>query len=132
MGDNLAHPPVQNGQISTSVRLACVLRYFSRASQYDLIIKYGVYSTEVMRSVWYIVDVINRHNDFNIKYPLNTDTQKSIATRFESASSVVQDVLLASLFGYKRLLMKWQRKPMLEGKNFLLIKKIWVELPSSL
>ncbi len=38
-----------------------------------------------MRSVWYVVDAINGHMNFDIKYPSNTDMQQSITTGFEAA-----------------------------------------------
>ncbi len=41
-----------------------------------------------MRSIWCVIGAIYRHLNFDIKYPSNTDTQQSIATGFETASSI--------------------------------------------
>ena len=65
----------QNGRISTSVRLACAIRYFAGASPYDLMTTYQIGQTDVMRSVWYVVDAVNSNLDFNISYPTDHNEQ---------------------------------------------------------
>ena len=46
-------PPVPNGIIDSSIRLACALRYFAGGSTYDLAPLYGISHTEVFNSLWY-------------------------------------------------------------------------------
>jgi len=41
-GGKFMLPPIQNGRVTTSVRLACALRYFGGGSVYDLM---GTYKT---------------------------------------------------------------------------------------
>jgi hypothetical protein len=41
-GGNFKLPPIRNGRITTSVHLACVLRYFAGGSTYDLVSTYGI------------------------------------------------------------------------------------------
>jgi hypothetical protein len=31
--------------------------------------KYGISHTEVLESIWYIVEALNKHLDFEIRYP---------------------------------------------------------------
>ena len=50
-------PPIPNGTISSEVWLACALRYFCGGSQYDIMVKCNVSHTEMMNSVWYIIEV---------------------------------------------------------------------------
>jgi len=59
-GNNPKPPPPPNGDITTSVRLACALRYFSGGSPYDIMSNFGVSHSEMMDSVWYVVDATNR------------------------------------------------------------------------
>ena len=53
-------PPVPNGPIPSSIRLACALRYFAGGSPYDLMSVYGVSHTIILDSVWCVVEAINQ------------------------------------------------------------------------
>jgi hypothetical protein len=54
-------PPVPNGaRILSSVCLRCALRYFAGGTPYDLMVKFGILHTEVLDSVWFVVQAINR------------------------------------------------------------------------
>lgn len=81
-------PPICNGCISTSVRLACALRYFAGVSPYDIMAKYGISHTDVMEIVWYVVHSVNTTSELNIEYPLCEVEQARIAAGFEQASVV--------------------------------------------
>ena len=50
---NAPLPP--NGEITTSVHLACALRYFSGGSSYDIMSNFGVSHTKMTDSVWCVV-----------------------------------------------------------------------------
>eukprot|EP00970_Alexandrium_tamarense_P018495 scaffold13344_cov215-Alexandrium_tamarense.AAC.1 len=88
---NPTPPPPPNGTISTSVRLACALRYYAACS-----------------AVWYVVDAVNA--SFNIKYPRNHDEQKKIAADFKAVSAVEFDVCAGAIDG----ILIWTLKPTLE------------------
>lgn len=81
-------PPIPNGPISTKVRLAVALRYFSGGSPYDIMSVYGLSHTAVMDSVWSVVEAVNLLPEFSIEYPKSHIKQKNIAQGFERASAV--------------------------------------------
>lgn len=87
-GGKFKLPPIPNGAVSTSVRLACALRYYSGGSPYDLMGKYGVSHSLIFDSVWHVVEVINNHPDFAIVYPSCHSQQEAIARAFEAVSAV--------------------------------------------
>jgi hypothetical protein len=60
---------IPNGLIATDLCLACALRYFASGSPLDILAKYGISHTEVLESIWYIVEALNKHLDFEIRYP---------------------------------------------------------------
>jgi hypothetical protein len=104
---NYQTPPVPNGGISTSVRLACALRYFAGGSPYDLMAKYGISHTEVLAGIWYVVEAINRREEFHIQYPADKEEQKRIASGFCEASSVGFDNCAGAIDG----ILIWIHKP---------------------
>ena len=79
-------PPVPNGLISTSIRLACALRYFAGGSPYDIVVKFGISHSDVFTSVWAVVDAINSYKDFFIVYPEEHEKQRRIAAEFKAVS----------------------------------------------
>jgi hypothetical protein len=58
-GGNYSLPPIRNGPISPSIRLGATIRYFA----------FGVSYSEVLTSVWIVVDAINKFAQFEIAYP---------------------------------------------------------------
>ena len=81
-------PPVPNGRIDSSVRLACAIRYFAGGSPYDLVPLYGIAYAEFFFSLWYVVEAINNHTPFFIQYPDDVDKQLKIAKEFEEVSGI--------------------------------------------
>ena len=77
-GGTYLPPPIPNGRIDSFVRLACALRYFVGGSPYDIMGKYGISYSEVLQSVWYVVDAVNKLRVFDIKYPESADEQRKI------------------------------------------------------
>ena len=78
---------VPNGPISPDVRLACAIRWFAGGSLYNIMTTYGIGHTDAMNSCWNVVDAVNNHADFAIKYPDNHDAQQSIARGFADVVS---------------------------------------------
>jgi hypothetical protein len=79
-------PLIPNGIISSSVRLAIALRYFSGGSPYDIMVKYGVSHTSIFESVWMVVEAVNESVIMKITYLSDAEVQKNIARGFCDAS----------------------------------------------
>ena len=98
---------VRNGQITPDVRLACALRWFAGGSAYDIMTTYSIGHTDTIKSVWYVVDAVNRHPRFNIVYPDDHDKQRSIARGFQNVSSAGIDCCAGAVDG----ILIWTHKP---------------------
>jgi hypothetical protein len=48
---------------------------------------FGIGHSDVINSCWYVVDAVNRHPRFTIKYTEDQDTQYSIAEGFRQVLS---------------------------------------------
>jgi hypothetical protein len=76
-----------NGPISPDVRLAsAICCWFAGGSFYDIMTTYGIGHTDTVNSCWYVVDAVNEHPDFAIKYPDDHAVQHSIAVGFQRVS----------------------------------------------
>ena len=106
-GGNYSLPPVRNGRITTSVRLACAIRFFAGGSPYDIMGKYGISHSEVMESVWYVVDAVNSCEEFVIEYPESADEQEKIAREFQHVSQANIDICAGAIDG----ILIWMSKP---------------------
>jgi hypothetical protein len=100
-------PPVPNGTVTMSVRLACALRYFAGGSPYDIMAKYGVSHTVVLDSVWDVTEAINQCNEFHIQYPEDASEQRKIAADFQAHSEVGFDKCAGCIDG----ILIWTHKP---------------------
>ena len=102
-GGKFKLPPIRNERITTSVRLACALRYFAGGSAYDLMGTYGISHTDIMDSVWHVVEAVNNYPQFRITYPSSVGEQEnsSLVSREQVLldSMSVRGLLMASLFG---------------------------------
>mmetsp|Transcript_5526 Transcript_5526/g.7065 ORF Transcript_5526/g.7065 Transcript_5526/m.7065 type:complete len:146 (-) Transcript_5526:808-1245(-) len=73
-----------NRDISTATRLAMALRYFCGGHPKDIGLTHGVSgTTEVLKSVWYVVDAVNRTSSMNIKFPTSHEDQKKSCKRIQ-------------------------------------------------
>jgi hypothetical protein len=106
-GGNYSLPPVTNGPITTSVRLACAIRFFAGGSPYDIMGKYGISHTEMMESVWYVVEAVNTFAEFAIKYPESADEQEKIAKEYQQVSAANIDICAGAIDG----ILIWMAKP---------------------
>jgi hypothetical protein len=86
-GGNYSLPPIPKGVISPSIRLGAAIRYFAGGSPYDIMCVFGISYSEVLLSVWIVVDAINQCPQFNISYPDSLEEQIAIAAGFEAAST---------------------------------------------
>jgi hypothetical protein len=109
-GGNYSLPPIPNGPITSSIHLGAALRYFAGGSAYDIICVFGISYSEVLSSVWIVVDAINNCPDFEISYPKTIKEQRSIAAGFESASTPGIRNCAGAIDG----ILIWMLKPSLE------------------
>ena len=107
-------PPVPNGtRIPTSIRLGCALRYFAGGSPYDLMVSYGISHTEMLNSIWLVVEAINTYEDFFIQYPEDHEKQRCVAAAFCDASAVDFDCCAGAIDG----ILIWIAKPTEKDAN---------------
>jgi hypothetical protein len=106
-GGKFKPSPIPNGQITTSVHLASALQYFAGGSPYDLVGVYGISHTDVMDSVWHIVEAVNNYSKFAIEYPSSVEEQEEIVAGFQKASTVDFDICAGAIDG----ILIWTQKP---------------------
>ncbi len=73
----------------------------------DIMSKYGISHSEVMESVWYTVELVNKLDEFKIEYPESADKQDEIARGFQAASKANIDICAEVIDG----ILIWMEKP---------------------
>lgn len=96
---------IPNGKITTSVRLACALRYFAGGSPYDLMTTYQIGLIDVYRSVWTVVSAVNK--EMPMKYPTCPMKQEEIAAGFAAESEAGFDCCAGAIDG----ILIWLTQP---------------------
>ncbi len=51
---------------------------FLWGSSYDLMVNFGISHPESMKSVWFVVEVVNQVEEFCIHFPMDTDKQQKL------------------------------------------------------
>ena len=62
------------------------LPYFDGGDPLEIMMAFGVSHTEVMESVWYVVQAVNDVPEFKLSYPESHDKQREIAAEFQARS----------------------------------------------
>jgi hypothetical protein len=96
-----------NGAISAELRLACALRYFAGGSPLDIIGLLGVGHTDILDSVWFVVDAVNMHPNFKLQYTACAEKQAAIAAEFLSKSAAGFDCCAGAIDG----ILIWIHRP---------------------
>lgn len=96
-----------NGIISKEIRLAVALRYFAGGAALDIALVFGINHSDVFKSVWIIVDAINRTTLMDIEYPEKHETQRQIALDFKQNSAVGFDCCAGAIDG----MIVWIHRP---------------------
>jgi hypothetical protein len=109
-GGGYVLPPIPNGPITTSIRLGAALRYFAGGSAYDIMCVFGISYTEVLLSMWIIVESINNCPQFDISYPESVEEQRKIAAGFKAASAPGIQNCAGAIDG----ILIWMLKPSLK------------------
>jgi hypothetical protein len=97
----------RNGLTPSPSRLAVALRYFAGGSPYDLSVMHGMSVKEAYRSVWFVVDAINKSDLLNIEFPSDHNVQRQLSLGFEELSTARFDSCLAAIDG----LLIWIERP---------------------
>lgn len=97
-----------NGDITMPTCLAMALRYFCGGDPKDIGHTHGVSNTtEVMKSVWYVVDAVNATPSLDIKFPSTHEGQRKVAAWFRRKSRIG----LGNCVGAIDRLLVWIHKP---------------------
>ena len=76
-----------NGLIEPSIRLGCFLRHAAGRHVYDIMLAFGIGRADVSKSIWIVLDAINRFDGFVLTYPVDHAQQRVIADGFRAKSS---------------------------------------------
>jgi hypothetical protein len=81
--------------------LAVALRFFAGGSPYDIGVVFGISMTEVYRSIWMIVNLVNRSDswDLSIAFLSNHDQQQAVAAGFKTKSKAGFDCCIGAIDG---------------------------------
>ena len=109
-GGNYSLPPVHNGPITTTERLGAALRYFAGGSPYDIMCVFCISLSEVLKSVWIVVDAVKDCPQFHISYPSSLEEQRRIAAEYEAASTPKFRNCAGAIDG----ILIWMQKPSLD------------------
>jgi len=110
LGHNVKRTHSPNGLIPLESRLACVIRLFAGGSPYDLITVYKISYTEILNSLWYIVDAVNKCESLALKLPQTHDEQKAIAKGFQVLSAANIDKCVGVVDGMMVTMAKPKEK----------------------
>jgi hypothetical protein len=77
---------IPNEPILPDVRLVRAIHWFAGGSLYDIMITNSIGHTDTINSCWKMVDALNKHFRFAIKYPDDHGLQHSIADGFHKVS----------------------------------------------
>jgi hypothetical protein len=98
----------KNGRISKSIRLSAALRYFAGGERTeDICLVHGISHTEVFRSVWKVVNAVNRCPQLAFSFPRQHSKQKAIAKGFKSVSKAGFGCCVGAVDG----MLVWLEKP---------------------
>jgi len=86
----------KNGRIHSTHRLSIAIRYFAGGSPYDIALMHGVSHTEVFRSIWTVVDAVNKCPALDISFPNDYDAQRNLAKGFKAKSQAGFDCCIGA------------------------------------
>jgi hypothetical protein len=106
-----------NGIIPSSSHVSIALQYFAGGgSPYDIQIAHGVSHTKVFRSVWRVVDAVNRCKKMEVKFPEDHAEQNHIAQGFKACSPQAK---FSNCVGTIDGILIWIEKPQQTGCNLV-------------
>jgi hypothetical protein len=96
------------------MRLGAALHYFTGGSPYDIMCVFCISYSEVLKSVWVVIDAINHCPQFHNSYPSSLEEQHRITAECYSASTPKFRNCTGAIDG----ILIWTEKPSLtEAKS---------------
>ena len=95
--------------INLKIRLSCALQFFAGADPLDLMLSHGISHSSVYRSVWGVVDCINRHDGLKFYFPSH-DQQMEISEGFKEKSGASFNWLIGAIDGLLICITKPSKK----------------------
>ena len=92
--------------IDLKIRLSAALRFFAGEDPYDIMISHGISHSSVYRSIWGVVDCINRCDQLSFHFP-NHEEHISISKGFKKMSGALFDCVVGCIDG----MLVWTTKP---------------------
>lgn len=96
-----------NGPILPAVRLASALRYFAGGATYDIAMSFGIANSEVLESVWEVLDAIHNCPAFELQFPVSHEKQQEIVDGFRRKSDADFDCCAGAIDG----ILIWIHRP---------------------
>ncbi|CAB9524784.1 unknown protein [Seminavis robusta] len=97
----------KNGLIPMPSRVSAALRWFAGGAAYDIAGVHGIGHTDVYRSVWKVVDAVNKCPKLDFSYPSSHEEQQIIADGFHKVSRGVFHCCAGAVDG----ILIWTEKP---------------------
>jgi DDE superfamily endonuclease len=110
IGKNKSKPQrngAKNGIIPSPTKVSVALRYFAGGSAYDIATTHGISHTDVFRSVWKVVDAVNKCSELSFNFPDNHAEQRKIAAGFQQKSKAQFTGCCGCIDG----ILIWMEKP---------------------
>ncbi|KAL7526510.1 hypothetical protein ACHAXR_001523, partial [Thalassiosira sp. AJA248-18] len=110
-----------NGEIPTKLRLSAAIRFFAGGSVYDIMLSHGIGKASVYRSVYGVVDCVNKDKSFSFnedgaEFPTH-DEQREIAKGFLAKSGAEFDKIVLAIDG----MLVWTIQPTAADCEYLKI-----------
>ena len=97
----------KNGIISSPIRLSAAIRYMAGGRPDDIAASHGISHTNVFRSLWRVVDAVNKCPELAITFPVDHEQQYAIAAEFKKKSAPGFDCCVGCIDG----ILIWIEKP---------------------
>ena len=99
-GGRYLFPPIPNGPITPSIRLGAALCYFAGGSPYDIMCVFGISYSEVLASVWIVVDAGNKCPHFQISSQRHSKNRERLQPDLKLQVHLAFGIVPGQLMGF--------------------------------
>lgn len=96
--------------MASNVLLACALPYFAGSAVYDIAPMYRLSYSDVLSSIWIIINDVNTCPNFHISYPESVKEQMKIAAGFQRVSTPGINACISAINGILAWIVKLSLK----------------------